>query len=283
MSFFRLIRSINLLLLALTMGGVWVSQTKNAIPVIEFILFIIFTLLVAGAGNAINDYFDVRSDRINKPEKIVLEKTIKRRWAIIIHWVFNAIALVLSLYLSWRFKSWFYVFIHFFTTYLLWTYSVNLKRRLFWSNLSIALLVGITPIIALKPIYDLGIQPNNLWPVLLFSVFAFLLNFSREIIKDIQDMKGDSLRNVRSLPIVYGSNKARWIATGISLLIVPIYLIGSLLDAFPTRTTFTIFFTGSVCLGASILLFQLFHVREKHIARVLKLSLFFGAIALYFL
>ena len=259
------------------------SQTKNTIPAIEFVLFVVFTLLIAGAGNAINDYFDVRSDRINKPEKIVLEKTIKRRWAIIIHWVFNAIALVLSLYLSWRFKSWFYVFIHFFTTYLLWTYSVNLKRRLFWSNLSIALLVGIIPIIALKPIYDLGLQPNNLGPVLLFSLFAFLLNFSREIIKDIQDMEGDSLRNVRSIPIVYGRNKARWIATGISLLIVPIYLTGSLLDAFPTHTSFTIFFTGAVCLGSSILLFQLFHIQEKHITRLLKLSLFFGAIALYFI
>ena len=245
MSFFRLIRSINLIIIAFTMGGVWMSQTKNTIPAIEFVLFVVFTLLIAGAGNAINDYFDVRSDRINKPEKIVLEKTIKRRWAIIIHWVFNAIALVLSLYLSWRFKSWFYVFIHFFTTYLLWTYSVNLKRRLFWSNLSIALLVGIIPIIALKPIYDLGLQPNNLGPVLLFSLFAFLLNFSREIIKDIQDMEGDSLRNVRSIPIVYGRNKARWIATGISLLIVPIYLTGSLLDAFPTRTSFTIFFHWS--------------------------------------
>jgi 4-hydroxybenzoate polyprenyltransferase len=283
MSFFRLIRSINLIFIALTMAGVWISQTKNTIPAIEFVLFVVFTLLIAGAGNAINDYFDVRSDRINKPEKIVLEKTIKRRWAIIIHWVFNAIALVLSLYLSWRFKSWFYVFIHFFTTYLLWTYSVNLKRRLFWSNLSIALLVGIIPIIALKPIYDLGLQPNNLGPVLLFSLFAFLLNFSREIIKDIQDMEGDSLRNVRSFPIVYGRNKARWIATSISLLIVPIYLTGSLLDAFPTRASFNIFFNGAVCLGASILLFQLFHIQEKHITRLLKLSLFFGAIALYFI
>lgn len=283
MSFFRLIRSINLIIIALTMGGVWISQTKNTIPAIEFVLFVVFTLLIAGAGNAINDYFDVRSDQINKPEKIVLEKTIKRRWAIIIHWVFNAIALVLSLYLSWRFKSWFYVFIHFFTTYLLWTYSVNLKRRLFLSNLIIALLVGIIPIIALKPIYDLGIQPNNLGPVLLFSLFAFLLNFSREIIKDIQDKEGDSLRNVRSIPIVYGRNKARWIATSISLLIVPIYLTGSLLDAFPTHTSFTIFFSGAVCLGASILLFQVFHIQEKHMTRLLKLSLFFGVIALYFI
>lgn len=283
MSFFRLIRSFNLIIIALTMGGVWISQTKNTIPAIEFVLFVVFTLLIAGAGNAINDYFDVRSDRINKPEKIVLEKTIKRRWAIIIHWVFNAIALVLSLYLSWRFRSWFYVFIHFFTTYLLWTYSVNLKRRLFFSNLSIALLVGIIPIIALKPIYDLGLQPDNLGPVLLFSLFAFLLNFSREIIKDIQDMEGDSLRNVRSIPIVYGRNKARWIAMGISLLIVPIYLTGSLLDAFPTRTSFTIFLTGSVCLGASILFLQVFHIQEKHITRLLKLSLFFGVIALYFI
>lgn len=283
MNFLRLIRSINLLLLALTMGGVWVSQTSNHHPPIEFYLLVVFTLLVAGAGNAINDYFDIRSDRINKPDKIVLGNTIKRRWAIIIHWVFNAIALFISLYLSWRFKSWFYVFVHFFTTSWLWTYSVNLKRRLIWSNISIALLVGITPIIALKPIYDLGIRPNNIGPILLFSVFAFLINFSREIIKDIQDVEGDALRNVRSIPIVYGRKKARWFATVIILILGPISLIGYLFDAFPTESYFSIFFTTSVCISLSILPLQLFDFNEKLIARVLKLSLFFGVIALYLL
>ncbi|MFN4950836.1 MAG: UbiA family prenyltransferase, partial [Flavobacteriales bacterium] len=100
MSFLRLIRISNLFIIAYTMYGVWYTQTHNTIPPYEFILFILFTVIVAGAGNAINDYFDVKSDRINKPEKIVIEKSIKRRWAIIIHWGFNVLALCLSIYLS---------------------------------------------------------------------------------------------------------------------------------------------------------------------------------------
>jgi 4-hydroxybenzoate polyprenyltransferase len=265
------------------MYGVWYSQTHDNVPPIEFILFILFTVIVAGAGNAINDYFDVKSDRINKPEKIVIEKSIKRRWAIIIHWGFNALALCMSIYLSWRFSSWFYVFIHFFSTSLLWVYSVYLKQRLFWSNASISLLVAIIPIISLKGTNDFGVESHHLLSLIFIACFALVINFSREVIKDIQDMEGDKVRNVRSIPLVFGSEKARWIATGVTLLLIPIYLIGIFFSAFPSGLEFNILFTSALLLSLSILILQLIKAEEKSMNLLLKLSLLLGSTSIYFL
>ena len=283
MSFLRLIRISNLLIIAYTMYGVWYMQSHDKVPPKEFILFILFTVIVAGAGNAINDYFDVKSDRINKPEKIVIEKSIKRRWAIIIHWGFNALALCISIYLSWRFSSWFYVFIHFFSTSLLWVYSVYLKQRLFWSNASISVLVAIIPIISLKGTHDLGVESHHLISIILIACFALVINFSREIIKDIQDMEGDKVRNVRSIPLVFGSEKARWIATGVTLLLIPIYLIGLFFGAFPSGLEFNILFMSALLLSLSILILQLIKAQEKSMNLLLKLSLLLGSTSIYFL
>ncbi len=283
MSFLRLIRISNLLIIAYTMYGVWYTQSHDKVPPNEFILFILFTVIVAGAGNAINDYFDVKSDRINKPEKIVIEKSIKRRWAIIIHWGFNALALCLSIYLSWRFSSWFYVFIHFFSTSLLWVYSVYLKQQLFWSNVSISVLVAIIPIISLKGIHDLGVESHHLISLIFIACFALAINFSREVIKDIQDMEGDKLRNVRSIPLVFGIEKARWIATGVTLLLIPTYLIGIFLGAFQSGLEFNILFTSALLLSMSILILQLLKASEKSMNLLLKLSLLLGSISIYFL
>jgi 4-hydroxybenzoate polyprenyltransferase len=283
MSFLRLIRISNLLIIAYTMYGVWYTQSHDKVPPNEFILFILFTIIVAGAGNAINDYFDVKSDRINKPEKIVIEKSIKRRWAIIIHWGFNALALCISIYLSWRFSSWFYVFIHFFSTSLLWVYSVYLKQRLIWSNVSISVLVAIIPIISLKGTHDLGVESQHLISLIFIACFALVINFSREVIKDIQDMEGDKVRNVRSIPLVFGSEKARWIATGVTLLLIPIYLIGIFFSAFPSGLEFNILFTSALLLSLSILILQLIKAEEKSMNLLLKLSLLLGSTSIYFL
>lgn len=295
MSFLRLIRISNLFIIAFTMYGVWYTQTHDKTPSIEFNLFILFTVLIAGAGNAINDYFDVKSDRINKPDKVVVEKSIKRRWAIIIHWGFNGLALGISIYLSWRFSSWFYVFIHFFSTSLLWVYSVYLKQRLFWSNLSISFLVAIIPLISLKAIQDfgglliygtgnsVGGEQHDLVPLIFIACFALIINFSREVVKDIQDMEGDTLRNVRSFPLVYGKEKARWIATGVTLILIPVYIIGLITVAFPSGWEFNILFTGALLLSMSILILQLVNVHEKSMNLLLKLSLLLGSTSIYFL
>jgi 4-hydroxybenzoate polyprenyltransferase len=118
MHFIKLIRPINLLIIAITMYGVrfyvlevhYFEKVKD--NALDFFLLVFSTVIIAAAGNIINDYFDVRADRINKPERLIITKHIKRRWAILIHWIFNGIAFGIALYLSIKYQSLWFVFIH---------------------------------------------------------------------------------------------------------------------------------------------------------------------------
>jgi len=106
------------MLIALTMVGVGYAIVPNGIDLqtsINFNLFIICTLLIAAAGNTINDYFDVRADLKNKPDQVVIGKKLKKRWAIILHWGFNALAFGISIFLSMYYQTWFYMALHLFT------------------------------------------------------------------------------------------------------------------------------------------------------------------------
>ncbi|MBM3424853.1 MAG: hypothetical protein FJY06_05060 [Bacteroidetes bacterium] len=286
MAFLRLIRIQNLILIALTMVGVKQAVLMQPLGDYQnflFMLFILSTVLIAGAGNAINDYFDVRADRLNRPNKIVVGKTLQKRWAIIIHWAFNALGFFISLILSISLHSWFFLFIHLFSSTLLWVYSVYLKKILFWSNVSIAFLVGLIPLISLTFFTIAGVKTQHTNVVLLVSLFAFLINLSREIIKDIQDVQGDQLIKVRSLPIVIGIQRSR---NMVSLMCISVLFPFTtlLFDAsVPTNSFFFAMLSSALafCILAAIL--NTLSVNISRISLTLKLSMFAGVISLFLL
>lgn len=252
MHFLKLVRPVNLIIIALTMysvrffyfvlGG---AHSRNGGEQFDFFLLVFSTVLIAAAGNIINDYFDVRADRINRPEKLIITKHIKRRWAIISHWIMNLTAFSIAIYLSVRYHTFWYMFIHLLTINCLWFYSMYFKRKPFIGNLLIAGLTALVPIlcgihfylqIEYPGGYDAMPDVHSLhdaiasWKELLLrkgrfvyvlAYFAFTLNLSREIIKDIEDMEGDKLIYAKTLPLVLGVRKSLWIATFI-LLLAPI-------------------------------------------------------------
>ena len=110
-AFLKLIRVLNLLFIVTTQALFqysivvpMMSRNPNspALPINLFILLSLSSVLIAAAGYIINDYFDLNIDRINKPGRIVVEKMIKRRWAIIWHWVLSFSGVVLGFYVAWK-------------------------------------------------------------------------------------------------------------------------------------------------------------------------------------
>lgn len=242
MHFLKLIRPVNLAIIALTMYGIRFYilsenhfQKLNDDP-IDFFLLVFSTVLIAAAGNIINDYFDVKADRINKPEKLIITKHIKRRWAIVTHWTFNGIAFGIAVYMSIRYSSLSFVFIHLISINTLWFYSMLFKRKALIGNLLIAGLTALVPLLTMV-YFEVGnpsdaihseFEPET-WGTIIdidftlvyvLILFAFTQNLAREIIKDIQDIKGDELIYVKSLPMLIGEKNSLLISA-LLLLVLP--------------------------------------------------------------
>jgi 4-hydroxybenzoate polyprenyltransferase len=157
------------------------------------------TAMIAAGGYLINDYYDVKIDLINKPERVVIGKSLSRRSAILWHSFFSITGIALGFLLDWRIGL-----THFFSTGLLWWYSNNLKRLPFIGNLAVALLTGLSVaiVIALYPTFPVR-------DILIYALFAFYMTLVREIIKDMEDWKGDNTFGCRTLPIIWGIRKTK--------------------------------------------------------------------------
>ncbi len=243
--FFKLVRPFNLFIIALTMFGLGSyfdaycvkNGQASVLFSLPFILLVISTILIAAAGNIINDYFDIRADRINRPTKQIIGKHIKKRWAIVWHWGINFIAFAIAIYLSYTFKTFWYLFIHLLSINLLWYYSSYLKRTAIIGNVIIALLTALVPLLVgifynpflvknASALFPFEAVHNTTNWILYFSIslglFAFFLNWSREIIKDIEDVEGDKEIKAKTLPIFLGVKKTKWIATAV--ILVPVFI-----------------------------------------------------------
>ena len=238
-----------------------------AIGNLEIALLVISTVLIAAAGNLINDYFDLKIDRVNKPEKIIVGRHIKRRVAMMAHLVLTGLGLALSLYLSIKVGAWQLFFIHVFWAITLWYYSTELKYLFFWGNLAIALCIALVPlsvgmyeIVALVKEYKVqweahmeirriikGLNINLIAYTLSFSGFALLVTLAREITKDIIDIEGDKAFHCRTIPIQIGIRKSKYLINIITLLVI-IGLIYIQQFYFPDLQS-TLFLGGLVLLG----------------------------------
>jgi 4-hydroxybenzoate polyprenyltransferase len=190
------------------------------------------SLCIAAAGYIINDYFDLNIDRINKPDKLVVEKLIKRRWAILWHLGLSGIGILLSFYVGW--KNNYNLLLGFgnvLCVALLWVYSTTFKKKLLSGNIIISLLTGwVVLVLYVAEMDRFFYTANN--PTLsnaiskifklsfLYGGFAFIISLIREVIKDIEDMPGDAKYGGRTMPIVWGVNVSKtFIATWLIVLI----------------------------------------------------------------
>jgi 4-hydroxybenzoate polyprenyltransferase len=263
LAFLRLTRPLNLLIMAGTMvlmrygliGGhlergiqqllasdaIGVARADLAIdprfgpqmPLHLFVLLVVSTVLIAAGGNVINDYFDMRIDRINKPGAVIVGRSVKRRVAMAGHLVLSSTGLLLSVVVAWRTGLWHLLAIPAFAIGALWLYSTNLKRQLILGNGTVALLTALVPLTV--GLYEIPIMRATLaeapfivampgdtgayemiipyaelwWWVLGFSAFAFMSSLVRELQKDMADVKGDVAHGCRTIPIVLGMRWAR--------------------------------------------------------------------------
>ncbi|MEX0635239.1 MAG: geranylgeranylglycerol-phosphate geranylgeranyltransferase, partial [Ferruginibacter sp.] len=189
----------------------------------------------------INDYFDLQIDVINKPQKVVVDKIVKRRWAIIWHLLLSSLGIVLSLYVSYKIGNWVIAVVNSICVLLLWFYSTTFKRKVLSGNIIIATLTAWV-IIVVYFFCGANIinwqQKNIVFDVtkffkymVLYAGFAFIVSLIREVVKDLEDMQGDAKYNCRTMPIVWGVPASKvytavWLVVCIATLsIIQLYAV----------------------------------------------------------
>lgn len=246
MALLRLIRWNNLLIIFLTQLLVWwcvimpafgYSSSPGLLNGVNFLCLSLSTVLIAAAGYIINDYFDIKIDIINKPDKVVFEKIIPRRMGIILHSLFNVVGLLLALFIALQAHHPEWIFLQLGCTMLLWFYSTHFKRQFMTGNIVVALLSAFTIIAMLlyEPLMHYyidkgyfiwtakGIIPNPVWVLLVYAYFAFVLTWMREIVKDMEDHKGDAEEGCVTMPIKWGLLRSvRFVQMLATLAVIPL-------------------------------------------------------------
>lgn len=173
----------------------------------HFALLCLSSVLIAAAGYIINDYYDVKIDLINKPKRVIVGRILKRRVAMVLHTILNLTGIGIGFMLSWKIGV-----INFISALVLWLYSNQLKRIALVGNFTVAALTALS-IYIVNVFYEI----NN-YMVIAYALFAFSFTLIREIIKDMEDVKGDTTFGCKTLPVVYGLRKTKNILYLLSLL-----------------------------------------------------------------
>ncbi len=234
--FYDLIRFPNLLIIVLTEYLVliclvgpkeeWFAHLLD----FKFAFLVFSTVLIASAGYIINDYYDIKIDLINKPDKVVVGHKLPRRTAMIGHFALNFIGISIGFSLN------IYVgLINFFAGFFLWLYSNQLKRLPFVGNFVVSILTAAS-------VWIVAVYFNRHDPLIyVFSTFAFFTTLMREVIKDMEDLRGDKTFGCRTLPIIWGYRRTKRFIYGIlaSFIITVVYII--LQAELPTLQIYFIF------------------------------------------
>lgn len=320
--FLKLIRVTNLIIIACTYysmrfcffltGGNFDSTINN--EPLFFILLAVSTILTAAAGNIINDYYDIESDKINKPNKWIVGNSISQKRALFYYFSINSIAFFIAIVLSFAFKTHWFITLNLLTILVLWIYSLYLKKTILIGNLVVALLTASIALLSgmyfsICGYYQLNNQPilvpknqeiinyitfwKNIFNhkgtfVCVFAIFSFLLNFAREIIKDIEDINGDKKLYASTLPISFGVHYSKLISVLImsGIPILYLYLLFSYAPNIQTQhfiATFPIAIATIIALLIIVLIFFANTINQfKRINKLLKLAMISGILTPFY-
>ena len=270
-AYIKIIRPLNVLItFFVVIVAVLISQRT---PTNIFTIFFasLSAAIVAAAGNIVNDIHDIETDKIAHPNRVLALGAITKKEAWIEYFLLLFISIIITSFLS---KILLVVVI--LTNFLLYVYSFHIKKITFAGNLIIAFITGLAFIYG-------GLVANNITAAVIPAVFAFMINFIREIVKDIEDIEGDSQEAVVSIPIKYGVTAAKKI-----IFISAIILIGLTFYPFIFKIykieyfLIVMIFVNPMLILSLKMLFQTKENNLKKVSDLLKLIMVLGLFSIYF-
>ncbi len=281
--YLKLIRYQNLLIIAVTQ---YLMRWSIIYPILKvnnfhlqfsefnFFLLVLSTIFLAAAGYVINDYFDRKTDLLNRPDNVIVGTVIKRRVAMILHIVMNIIGIGLGIYISFSIGIYKLGFIYIIVAGILWYYSTSYKRHFLTGNIIVALLTALVPLMVV--LYEIPLLNKEYREILLeynanfnnilvwvagFSFFAFITTLIREIIKDIEDFEGDNAFDRNTLPIMLGIFYTKIVVT--VLIFVAIFSLCFIYFKYLNDTITFLYFLIALLLPLFFLIYKIIQSKNK--------------------
>lgn len=295
-SILNLIRWKNLLLIALVQILIKYALLEP-FEVVRFTLndfgfglLVLATLCIAAAGNVINDIYDVETDLVNHPDKVLIGNSVSEKKAFSLYIIFTVVGVGIGFYLSNLVGRNGFSVLFVIISALLYIYATYLKQTTLIGNIVISLLVSMSLlIVGLFELLPVITEQNRETQLTFFkiifdyAIFAFMINLLREMIKDIEDVNGDYKVEMKTLPIVIGRERALKVVFALSLiplLAVTYYIITYLYQHYIAVGYFLAFIIAPL-LYFSIKSFSAETKKEiSFLSRLLKIIMFFGVMSL---
>ncbi len=241
-AFLKLIRFQNLLIIAATqyMMRFFIVEpilaVNGFVPQLDhlhFFLLVFSSMAITAAGYVINDYFDMKTDLLNRPSTVIVGRKISRRGAMITHIFLNGIGVLTGIYLAWYIDILSLGIAYLLAAGILWFYSTTYKRQFLVGNLIVAVFTAVVPFVVV--IFEIPLLNKAYREILIandmnfnnllawvggFSFFAFLSTLIREIIKDIEDFEGDSAYGRSTMPVLLGIRFTKVVVVMLILAII---------------------------------------------------------------
>lgn len=221
LSLFSVVRGFNIpiIVLAQYLSSIFIlAPERRALDVILdwrlFLIVFVSTLTIA-SGYIINNFYDSEKDLINRPNKSMLDRLVSQQTKLQVYFSLNFIATALAYIISWRAALFFAVYI-----FLIWFYSHKLKKYPMIGNLTASLL-------AVLPFFGILMYFKNFYHVIFaHATFLFLLILIREMIKDLENIKGDVANNYQTIPVRFGEKVSKQVITVLTIsTILPVFIL----------------------------------------------------------
>lgn len=226
LSLFSVVRGYNILILIiaqyLTSAFILAPELPLRKVIFDDNLFflILSSATVIASGYIINNFYDSEKDLINRPRKTMLDRFVSQRTKLSVYFILNFAAIFFASYVSFRAVVFFSIYI-----FVIWFYSHRLKRILFVGNL-------VASILAIIPFFVVFIYYKNFETVIfIHATFLYLIIVMRELVKDLENLKGDLIQNYKTLPVVYGEKWSKFFLSVLTVIsIIPILLLVTRFD-----------------------------------------------------
>lgn len=237
-SLFSVVRGYNIpiIVLAQYLSAIFILAPEiRALDILlDFYLFLIVfaSAITIASGYIINNFYDSQKDLINRPNKSMLDRLVSQKTKLTVYFSLNFLAVLMASIVSWRAFFFFSVYI-----FMIWFYSHKIKKYAIIGNLMSALL-AVTPFFAILLYFynkisfeEIENHMSHFVVISAHAVFLFLLLLIREMIKDLENLKGDLANNYRTIPVLYGEKVSKQAITALTILtILPVYVLVNIYD-----------------------------------------------------